>query len=73
MLHPKINRVLIKDWTFCTVSGQHILDVVPVEWIEFVPAPGPVERDGELWWRHDDGVTVHWTQITKSQDPRRTS
>lgn len=43
------------------------------EWIEYVPADRMVLRDGELWWRHDDGVTVHFTQLTKSPDPRRAS
>lgn len=57
-------------WTYCYL-GPWWPGNTSDEWIEYIPEPCLVERDGELWWRHDDGDAVHWTQITKAQDGER--
>lgn len=42
------------------------------EWIEYIPAPGLVERpDGSLWWRSYDANidAMRYVQVTKGNEP----
>jgi hypothetical protein len=44
------------------------------EWIEYIPEPAIVERDGDLWWRcyAPEIDAMRYIQMTKGSDARRT-
>lgn len=68
------DRCACDSWIYCTVRREGVgiwPGIGSDEWIEYIPEDRVVERDGDLWWRHDNGVEVHYVQFTKSLDGER--
>lgn len=68
------DRCTCNPWVYSSVRREGV-GVWPgtdsAEWIEYIPQDRIVERDGDLWWQHDDGSEVRYTQLTKSLDGER--
>lgn len=63
-------RTTLDFITYCWTARQRVERVRDDEWIEYIPAPSVVERDGDLWWRYysPDIDAMRYVQLTKGDD-----